>query len=78
MGKHIKIEKLPETELKNKGIFDWGIWEKEVSRFDWHYDRTEECYLLEGHVIVEWVLPQDYERYIRRIPPDPPYRRQCH
>ena len=29
------------------------LWEKEVSRFDWHYDAIEECYLLEGEVEVE-------------------------
>jgi hypothetical protein len=31
----------------------WPIWEKEISRFDWHYDQTEECYLLEGKAVVE-------------------------
>ena len=29
-----------------------GAWEKEASRF-WHYDVTEECYILEGGVVVE-------------------------
>jgi uncharacterized cupin superfamily protein len=27
--------------------------EHERARFDWHYDETEECYFLAGHVIVE-------------------------
>ena len=49
----IKIEKLSQEQLKEMGLFDWPIWEKEVSRFDWHYDNIEECYLLEGCVIVE-------------------------
>ncbi len=49
----IKVEKLNEKQLKDKNVFDWGIWEKEVSRFDWHYDTTEECYILEGKVVVE-------------------------
>ena len=35
------------------GIKSWPIWEKEVSRFDWHYNFTEECYILEGKVVVE-------------------------
>ena len=39
-------------ELEQKGVFDWPIWEKEVSRFDWHYDSDETCYLLEGQVEV--------------------------
>ena len=49
----IEIEK-PTTELlESKGVLSWPVWEKEISRFDWHYDSTEECYLLEGEVVVE-------------------------
>jgi uncharacterized cupin superfamily protein len=49
----IEINKPDENELTNRGVTSWPIWEKEVSRFDWHYDSTEECYLLEGKVVVE-------------------------
>ena len=49
----IKIEKLPEEKLKKMGVFSWPVWEKEVSRFDWHYGDTEMCYILEGKVSVE-------------------------
>jgi uncharacterized protein len=49
----IKIEKLSQKELEERGVFNWGIWEKEVSRFDWRYDSIEECYLLNGKVTVE-------------------------
>lgn len=49
----IKIQKLTQEQLKERGVFDWPIWEKEISRFDWHYDNIEECYLLEGQVTVE-------------------------
>lgn len=49
----IKVEKPTEDSLKSKDVSSWPIWEKEVSRFDWQYDSTEECYLLEGEVIVE-------------------------
>lgn len=49
----IKIEKLSQEELKRRDVFSWPIWEKEISRFDWHYDDTEECYLLEGKVAIE-------------------------
>ncbi|MFC2061498.1 cupin domain-containing protein [Elusimicrobiota bacterium] len=49
----VKIEKLSEEELRSKGVFEWPIWQKEVSRFDWHYDIQEECYILEGKVKVE-------------------------
>ncbi|MBU1090493.1 MAG: DUF861 domain-containing protein, partial [Candidatus Omnitrophica bacterium] len=49
----IRIEKLNQEEVNKRGITSWPIWEKEVSRFDWHYDTTEECLLLEGKVNVE-------------------------
>lgn len=49
----VTVEQLSAAEQKNKGISTWPIWEKEVSRFDWSYDSTEECLLLEGEVIVE-------------------------
>jgi len=49
----IDVQKPDRGKLEKDGIFAWPIWEKEVSRFDWHYDSTEECYLLEGEVIVE-------------------------
>jgi len=49
----IKIDKADKNEMAEKGVLDWPIWEKEISRFDWHYDSIEECYLLEGEVVVE-------------------------
>lgn len=49
----IKIEKPTPSELAARKVDTWPIWEKEISRFDWHYDAIEECYLLEGEVVVE-------------------------
>lgn len=49
----IEVQKPTEEDLEEKGVSSWPIWEKEISRFDWHYDATEECYLLEGRVVVE-------------------------
>ena len=49
----IEIQKPGIKELESKGVSSWPIWEKEISRFDWHYDSIEECYLLEGRVILE-------------------------
>jgi uncharacterized protein len=49
----IQIENPSEDYLKERGVQNWPVWAKEVSRFDWHYDVTEECYLLEGKVAVE-------------------------
>ena len=49
----IKVERLSPEEIERRNIRAWPIWEKEVSRFDWHYDQIEECMLLEGRVVVE-------------------------
>ncbi|MDP3142356.1 MAG: cupin domain-containing protein [Candidatus Omnitrophota bacterium] len=49
----IRIEKLSKEQFDKMGISSWPIWEKEASRFSWHYDDTEECYLLEGRVTIE-------------------------
>lgn len=49
----IKVKKLMPGELRGMGVFGWPIWEKEVSRFPWSYDETEECYFLEGEATVK-------------------------
>lgn len=49
----IKVEKLSHDQLKKLGVFNWPIWEKEVSRFPWFYYSLEECYILEGNVVIE-------------------------
>ncbi len=49
----IKIEHQPSPEILQKlGVFQWAIWQKEVSKFPWTYDTQETCYFLEGDVIV--------------------------
>jgi hypothetical protein len=46
-------KKLPtEDDLKNLNVVSWGTWSKEVSEFDWSYDDTETCFLLDGEVEV--------------------------
>jgi uncharacterized protein len=55
----IKIERNPDRgRLEEMSVFNWPIWEKAPSRFDWYYDSKETCYLLEGKVKVE---PEDQE-----------------
>ncbi len=49
----IGIKKPIQDELEGLGVFSWDIWEKEESEFDWHYDKKEICYFLEGEVDVE-------------------------
>ncbi len=47
-----KVEKLSDEKLKEMGVFNWPIWEKEASTFDWSYGSTEKCYILKGKVEV--------------------------
>ena len=49
----IRVEKPDTARLEELGVLNWPIWEKEVSKFDWHYDEQEICYFLEGEVTVE-------------------------
>jgi uncharacterized cupin superfamily protein len=46
----IKVEK-PSTETIAE-MESCPIWSKEVSVFDWEYDATETCYVMEGEVEV--------------------------
>lgn len=48
----MKKKKPTEEELKKLGIKSWGTWSKEKSVFDWSYDDTETCYILDGEVEV--------------------------
>ena len=49
----IKIQRKPSDDhIKELGVADWPIWEKETSNFPWTYDDTEMCYFLEGDVVV--------------------------
>ena len=49
----IEVKKPDEGYLEERGVLSWPTWEKEISRFDWHYDSMEECYLLDGEVVVK-------------------------
>lgn len=49
----IKIEKLSAAQVSERGLSKWPIWEKDISRFDWVYEGTEECYIIEGEIMVE-------------------------
>lgn len=53
-GQEVKVDRPGSIELQSQGVFSWPVWEKEVSRFEWHYDKTEQCYLLEGEVVLEY------------------------
>lgn len=49
----IKINKLTPEELEKGGVFNWPVWEKEVSAFPWSYDSDEECWIIEGEAEIE-------------------------
>ncbi len=57
----IKIIRPDEETLKEMGVRNWPTWEKEISKFDWYYDETEVCYILEGRIIVETEEGEKYE-----------------
>lgn len=49
----IQVEHNPApAKLEVIGVYDWPIWEKEISTFPWTYDSTETCYFLAGNVTV--------------------------
>lgn len=51
--KLINVEKLSTDEIKKRGIYNWPVWEKQVSVFPWSYDTDEECLIIEGKVEIE-------------------------
>jgi uncharacterized protein len=63
----IQIEHNPSEErLKELGVANWDIWEKEVSEFPIDFDETETAYILEGEILV---TPEGGEA-VRIIPGD--------
>ena len=40
------------AKLDAMAVDSWATWNKEVSTFDWQYDATEMCYILEGEAII--------------------------
>lgn len=51
--KEIEVISQPDAEfLEKKGVFSWGTWGCDVSKFPWTYGENESCYLLAGKVTV--------------------------
>jgi uncharacterized protein len=48
----IIVKQLSRDELEQLGVFEWPVWEKEVSEFDWSYSSSESCYILAGQATV--------------------------
>ena len=49
----LEIIKPDDAEIARRGIKNWPVWEKEVSRFPYFYKEEEHCLFLEGEVIIE-------------------------
>src|SRR5450830_891796 len=49
----ITVEHNPsEEKLKQLGVSNWSIWEKEVSKFPLNFGAKETAYVLEGEIVV--------------------------
>lgn len=65
MTDQILLEHKPSPmKLDVLGVYDWPIWRKEASTFDWEYAQTETCYILRGKFTVtpEGGEPQSFQR----------------
>jgi len=53
MSKKIHVEhKVTPLKLEVIGVYEWPVWKKEVSTFDWQYDKQETCYVIRGEFTV--------------------------
>ncbi len=52
----IKVERPTDRVLEELDVFNWPVWEKEVSEFPWEYDMEEVCYILSGEATI---TPED-------------------
>ena len=49
----ILLERNPSPmKLDVIGVYEWPIWRKEASTFDWTYAQQETCYVLRGRFSV--------------------------
>lgn len=65
MSQEILLERKPSPmKLDVLGVYDWPVWRKEASTFDWEYAQTETCYILRGKFTVtpEGGEPQTFSR----------------
>ncbi len=49
----VLIRKPSSEEIQKLGVFNWPVWEKEESEFDWYYPEDETFYVVEGEAEVE-------------------------
>ena len=48
----IEVERPEPDELGEEGVYSWPVWEHEEDKFDWFYDKTENCFIIEGKATI--------------------------
>ena len=48
----IEIEQPEQEELEEAGVFSWPVWAHEEDKLEWYYDKTEQCYIVEGSATI--------------------------
>ena len=48
----IEVERPEPDELEEEGVYSWPVWEHEEDKFDWFYDKTENCFIIEGEATI--------------------------
>ena len=49
----IVVESISPDEAHDRGILAWPVSRRGVSRYSWHYDTSELCYLVSGLARIE-------------------------
>lgn len=49
----VSVESISPDEARARGILQWPVSKRRVSRYSWHYDATEVCYLVSGQARIE-------------------------
>ncbi len=53
MPVQVAVEIISPQEAEERGILEWPVSRRGVSRYAWHYDATEVCYIAEGRARIE-------------------------
>ena len=48
----IEIDQLEQEELDELDVFSWPVWEHDEEKFEWYYDKTEQCYIVAGEATI--------------------------
>jgi uncharacterized protein len=48
----IEIDQLEHEELEELDVFSWPIWERDEEKFEWYYDKAEQCYIISGEATI--------------------------